>query len=162
MAEQERVLSAILAVAGSNPVIMSIHSVSATRRVIALLNRYPVTGAVLHWWRGTPSETEDALSLGCYFSLNGAEAIRPKVLDLIPRDRILTETDFPFSRRSDRGAVRPGITTTIEAALADAWKLDASDAREQVWRNFKRLISSTGGAQRMPRGIQRQLLLLVD
>ena len=55
--------------------------------------------------------------MGCFFSVNGAEARRPKVLALLPQNRVLAETDFPYSRRSDPVADRPAAVATIEVCL---------------------------------------------
>jgi hypothetical protein len=41
-------------------------------------------------------------------------------LDLLPCDRVLTETDFPHSQRSDPAAKRPAAVATIEDAFDGA------------------------------------------
>ena len=56
---------------------------------------------VLHWFTGSRAEARRAGALGCYFSVN-AEMMRTErgrnlIADL-PADRILTETDGPFTQ----------------------------------------------------------------
>lgn len=158
LADQRRALDQILLALQTTPRAVSIHSVAASAEVIDALRARPVTGAILHWWRGSPDETSAAIDMGCFFSLNGAEARRPKVLSLLPRDRVLTETDFPHTRRSDRAADRPGRTQTIELALEAHWNEDRWGVRQQLWRNLRTLLRETGTTDRMPRTVKAGLL----
>lgn len=158
MARQREVLDRILAMVGENPRPVSLHSVNAADAVLDALRKRPVPGAILHWWRGSAAQTETAVEMGCFFSLNGAEVKNPKVLDLLPRDRVLTETDFPHSRRSDRAANRPGQVDTIEKALAVSWGEDLYGVRTQIWANLRALLDATGVTGRMPRDVKTALL----
>ncbi|MGO9899775.1 MAG: TatD family hydrolase [Solirubrobacteraceae bacterium] len=158
LADQRCVLDQILLALQSTPRPVSIHSVAASGEVISALRARPVIGAILHWWRGTAEETSAAIDMGCFFSLNGAEARRPKVLSLLPRDRVLTETDFPHTRRADRAAERPGRTETIERALEAEWHEDRWGVRQQLWRNLRTLVCATDSTARMPRVVKAGLL----
>ena len=150
---QADVFASVLAALRAQPRPITIHSTSATGEVIEALQRSPVPGAILHWWRGTPAETHDAIELGCFFSINGHEVTDPKVLDLLPADRILPETDFPHSQRYDRAARQPGATQTVEANLARRWDVDPGEARRRLWLNFGALLSITEVLDRMPRAV---------
>jgi TatD DNase family protein len=156
--DQRRTLDEILLGLQSSPRVVSIHSVAATREVLDALRARPVAGAVLHWWRGSADETHAAIEMGCFFSLNGAETRRPKVLSLLPRERVLTETDFPHTHRSDRVADRPGRTETIERALEAQWEEDRWGVRQQLWRNLRTLLRETDTISRMPRAVKTGLL----
>ncbi len=156
--DQRRVLDQILTAVQSTPRVVSIHSVAASADVIAVLRARPIAGAVLHWWRGGAEETSAAIDMGCFFSLNGAEVRRPKVLSLLPRDRVLTETDFPSTKRSDRAADRPGRTETIERALEAQWDMDRWGVRQQLWRNLRAVLRETDTTSVMPRAIKAGLL----
>ncbi len=159
MAKQRRVFRVALEVAAAQSRLVSIHSVRATNEVLEDLEAVGgVTGAILHWWRGGRSETERAISLGCYFSLNGAETARPKVISTLPADRILTETDYPHTRRTDRLADRPGAVATIERGLATTWGMSGDAVRLQVWRNLAGLCDATRTIALLPRKLQATLL----
>jgi TatD DNase family protein len=158
LAAQRRVLDEVLLVLQSTPRVVSIHSVAASGNVMAALKARPVVGTILHWWRGSAEETRLAIDMGCFFSLNGAEARRPKVLSLLPRDRVLTETDFPHTKRSDRAADRPGRTETIERALEAQWGEDRWGVRQQLWSNLRTLLRETDTTARMPRAVKAGLL----
>ena len=159
MAEQVRVFRTTLEVAKEHSRLVSVHSVQASAPVLDELERIGgVPGVILHWWRGNASETRRAVELGCYFSLNGAEAKRPKVLATLPTDRVLTETDFPHTRRTDASAKRPGAVATIEQALTGEWGLADDEVRRQMWRNLAALCNTTRTASLMPRRLQASLL----
>lgn len=55
---------------------------------------------ILHWFTGTPVQMEDAINLGCFFSIN-PKMLKTKsginLIHKIPPNRILIETDAPFS-----------------------------------------------------------------
>lgn len=89
-----------------------------------------------------------------------AEAKRPKVLELLPPERVLTETDYPHSRRSDPRANRPAAVDTIETALEHSWGLDRSGVRRRVWRNLGELFDRTGCTERLPAQLRRTLLMV--
>jgi TatD DNase family protein len=156
--EQRRVFDAVLAVVADLPRPTTIHSVAASRRVLDALVSRPIAAPILHWWRGTKAETEEATAMDCFFSLNGAEAKNPKVLDLIPPERVLTETDFPHSMRSDRAAKQPAAVATIENALMRAWGLDELGLRRRLWRTLVELYERCDLTERLPEPVQDVML----
>jgi TatD DNase family protein len=150
---QAEVFAAVLDALAEQPRPVTIHSTAANGEVLAALRRRPVAGAVLHWWRGTRAETDEAVELGCFFSINGHEIRTPKVLDWLPPDRLLTETDFPHSQRYDPAASRPGSVETVETELSNRWSTDRLRVRERLWRNFGSVLMATQAVERMPRAI---------
>ena len=88
--------------------IITVHSIRSAKSVLDLIEAHLPPGRgkiVLHWFTGTKSEARRAVELGCYFSINagmlGNERHAPLV-QTIPLDRMLTETDGPFTRTGDR------------------------------------------------------------
>jgi len=158
MEVQEVTFAAILECLTEVPRIASVHSVAATARVLEAIGGRSLPGVVLHWWRGSEAETRQALELGCYFSLNAGEAASPKVIHLLPRDRVLTETDHPFGDRKQRPPRRPGRVSGIEIALAEQWATDVTNVRRQVWQNFRRLATETRTIDLLPPAFQRTML----
>ena len=102
--------------------------------------------------------TQEAIELGCFFSINGAEIKRPKVLSLLPPERVLTETDFPYSRRSDPTASKPGAVQTTERALMQAWGLDELALRRLLWQNLGELFDRCDLTDRIPSAVQEAIL----
>jgi TatD DNase family protein len=125
------------------PRIVSIHSAGAHLRVLRELHRTPANGAILHWWTGNADLTEEAVRLGCYFSLPPAMMSSEEILRAIPPHRLLTETDHPYGDRRMRGA-KPGHVNKIEQRLADRRGIESRAQRVEVWRNFANLVDEVG------------------
>lgn len=158
MAEQVNVLSRILEVAAERPRILSLHSYRATSEVLELLSGRVVPGVILHWWLGGVDQTRAALDLGCYFSVNAAQTSKWDGLKMLPRERVLTETDHPFGDRRESRPHRPGHMAQTEAAIASQWDTDAEDVRLQVWKNMRELVNATATASLLPQRFQVQML----
>jgi TatD DNase family protein len=155
---QRRVLDQILEVVSAQPRPTTIHSVAASGQVLDALREQPINAPILHWWRGSEKQTQEAVELGCFFSINGAEVKRPKVLPLLPPQRVLTETDFPHSRRSDPAASKPAAVSTIERALMQAWGMDELALRRLLWQNVSELFDRCDLTDRVPPAVQEAML----
>ncbi|MFF7870906.1 TatD family hydrolase [Streptomyces qaidamensis] len=120
----------------------SIHSYAACEQVLDELERAPAPGMVLHWWLGDLALTTRAVSLGCYFSLNASAVRKTALLEAIPLDRVLTETDHPFGDHSS-GRPLPGNVAPVEQALARHHPTTPENIRQIVWRNLAKLVRDT-------------------
>lgn len=138
-AEQDQILSDVLEACKERPVFISIHSTGRTGEVVDMVKQHPHPGVILHWFLGTSDQIAKAVAAGVYFSVNNA--MSAEMLAAIPRDRILTETDFPARQTRAR---LPGETDPIERRLAQAWRLSEEEARHQLWVNLKRLAVDSG------------------
>ena len=158
MATQQSTLDAILALLEESPRVTSLHSYQATEAILHAVERHPIKGAILHWWLGDERQTHRAIDLGCYFSFNASSVCRTDLLELIPLDRLLTETDHPFGDRCCGKNARPGFVANVEEALARQHGISALALRATVWANLARIVSQTGCAQFLPRAVRRQLI----
>ena len=94
---QKRVFETILReCANRGEKILTIHSVRAVRAVLDMIEAFfpqPRGSTVLHWFLGSRSEAQRAVSLGCYFSIN-REMLRndnhSALIASLPLDRLLT------------------------------------------------------------------------
>ena len=154
MSKQQDVLHAILEALREQPRIISIHSAGATAEIIEILEAHRPAGVVLHWWRGTPEETAKAIELGCRFSVNERERRKPAVVGLASVDRILTETDHPFT-----GGARavPGELDAIERFIGRQTRLPHAEVRKTVWANLASLADETGTTSLFPTRIRNML-----
>src|SRR5688572_27935197 len=105
---QQRVFSKILEeCADVGNKVLTIHSRRAATEVVDMIgNSYPGK-IVLHWYSGSTSLLEKAISYGFYFSINTSMISSVKgreIIKQIPRDRLLTESDGPFVKASGRPA----------------------------------------------------------
>ena len=155
---QQATLTAILGLLAEHPRVTSLHSYQANDHVLQALERNPIEGCILHWWLGDERQTHRALELGCFFSFNESSIRRADLLDLIPLDRLLTETDHPFGDRRGGRTARPGLVAPVEKALARWHRVSAVAIRATMWANLARLVGQTGCARLLPRMVRRQLL----
>ena len=101
--------------------VLSVHSIRTSKLVLDYVEELLPPGkgkVVLHWFTGTKKEMQRAVKLGCYFSVNSTmlanERHIPMVME-IPMDRILTETDGPFTKSFDRPSVPSDVAYAIDA-----------------------------------------------
>lgn len=151
---QRRVFEEMLGLSMGQPVLLSIHSAGAVSDVVDMLERQPHPGAILHWFLGDQTAMRRAMSMGACFSVNGA--MSDQRLKSLPRDRVLSETDFPSAGR--RAGNRPGDTAALEARLAALWGVSVHAVRRQFYRNLRNLASRTGAIERLPETLADMLL----
>ena len=90
-----------LAHAVGKPVVCHIRDAHAEARELLVAGRAPELGCVIHCFTGTPDDARAYAELGCYVSFSGivtyktAQGLRDAV-PLVPRDRLLIETDCPY------------------------------------------------------------------
>lgn len=122
--------------------ILTIHSRRAVDEVLDDLEAHPQAGVpVLHWFTGTVSQLKRAINLGCWFSVGSQMCSTAKGKALVcemPEDRVLTETDGPFSKIEGRAA-HPGDVAGALECLAGAWRVSKGDAAHRVLTSFQRL-----------------------
>lgn len=84
--------------------IISVHSRKAETILLDLLREYNIENVIFHWYSGPISLIPAIVSDGYYFSINEA-MIKSKngraIIEKIPRNRILTETDAPYNPKAD-------------------------------------------------------------
>jgi TatD DNase family protein len=126
--------------------ILSIHSVRAAGKVLDLIEEEISTDRakfVFHWFTGSIAEARRAAKLGCYFSINTqmlSNARGKALVASIPMDRILTETDGPFTSQGARPA-RPSDVRQTLTFMSKAKGLPESQCADMVIGNLKALIS---------------------
>lgn len=129
--------------------ILSVHSVRAATPVLDLIETYlpPTHGhVVLHWFTGSKAEARRAVELGCYFSVNAAMMRKEKGRDMVatlPLERLLTETDGPFTQTDGRPA-RPVDVETAIGALANLRHLTPDGIATTVQTNLRFLLNAAG------------------
>jgi TatD DNase family protein len=145
--QQKSVFAEVLsacAIAGDK--IISVHSVRCAKVVLDMIEaKLPVGSSrvVLHWFTGSAAEARRAAEMGCYFSIN-AEMLRndrsAKLVHSLPRRRILTETDGPFTRgESSEGA--PADVKPARDGLAKLFGLEHDEVDVWLNENLRALLS---------------------
>jgi len=146
---QKRVFEKILrACARQQGKILTLHSVRAVTAVLDMLETHLLPGkgkAVLHWFTGTKAEAQRACDLGCYFSING-EMLKnnrhQKTIAALPLDRLLTETDGPFTRAGSEAPARPKDVAKAVEALALNRSISFDEMAAAIQSNLRHLVST--------------------
>lgn len=144
--QQRRVFRTVLEhCADAGGKILTVHSVRSVAAVLDLIEAFlpPDRGAVvLHWFTGSRSEARRAAALGCFFSVNAAMTISERGRALVgdlPLDRILTETDGPFTEIDGRPA-EPALVGVALQAIATARAMTADAVSATVLTNLQQLL----------------------
>lgn len=145
---QKQVFQHILRVcAKAGGKILSVHSIRAATQVLDMVESLLPRDRgqiVLHWFTGSPAEARRGIDLGCYFSINTAMLNSKRAIDLvtsIPSERILTETDGPFTQIRGRSA-RPNDVKVAIDALANLWHSTPEAAAATVQSNLQKLLTA--------------------
>lgn len=127
---------------------ISLHSRGASTLVLDLLSAEPLAGRpILHWFTGTRRETVRATEMGCWFSVGSpmlASERGRKAIMMMPRDRVLPETDGPFGRTNGRPSY-PWEAMNVTSALSPLWGEPIPEVERQLLDNFKRLSTLSHG-----------------
>ena len=105
----------------SSPKVISIHSREASKEVIDILKPYTEFKkilCILHWYTGTLPDLKRALAIGCYFSINHKMLNTQKgcsIVRQLPLNRILTETDGPFTSTQTKVILPTDTVETIRS-----------------------------------------------
>jgi TatD DNase family protein len=83
------------------------------------------------------------------------------VLQRIPPDRMLPETDFPAGRRGGGGGGRmPGDTEPVEVKVAELLGISRPEVRQLFWKNLRDISVASGALERYPEFVADILLTL--
>lgn len=123
--------------------IMSIHSRASATAVLDELKG--IDGIpVLHWFTGTKNQLNRAIDMGCWFSVGPAMLNTKKGVELvsiIPRDRILTETDGPFAKHRGN-MLMPWESDIAVNILSEIWNQSIEQTLADLRDNFRSVTSS--------------------
>lgn len=148
--EQEVSFREVLAALAGTKKFVTLHSRGAEARVLELLTEYGVGPVVFHWYTGPLDVLEDVIGRGHFVSVNPA-MVRAQtgraVISLVPRDRMLTETDGPYVRVGGKPA-RPADVAIVIEHLATIWSASLDEVTSTLYENFRTLLApvATGKA----------------
>lgn len=128
--------------------IVTTHRVRATKVVLDTIEEYmlpPRGHVVLHWFTGTAAEAKRAVDLGCYFSVNAEMLINEKGATItktktLPLDRVLTETDGPFTKTDSR-PTKPSDVWIAMGGLAHLHRIAPANISAKIKQNPKDLLA---------------------
>lgn len=125
--------------------VITVHSIRAAKAVLDHIESYlpPSQGkVVLHWFTGSKAEAKRAVEMGCYFSINASMLDNERhaaMVAAIPLDRLLTETDGPFTKTADRPS-KPADVAIVVEALSRLHAMSTPAFAAMVRSNLRRLL----------------------
>ena len=124
--------------------VLSIHSRGAVKEVLQILEKYEGEYVpILHWFTGSVKDAEKAIKLGCWFSVNPNmcyTASGKKVISCIPIDRVLPETDAPFTQND--GVPYMPWDITVTSYMAKENNIAVDEMNMLLHRNLQTLTNS--------------------
>lgn len=123
--------------------ILSVHSRGAASKVIEIIGSKFDGQVILHWFNGNISDLKKAIDNGYFFSINMnmlRTANGRKIINKLPLERILVESDGPFTKSFKHNYNVSSIKETI-IEIAKVKSINIEDLNIILKDNFKRLLN---------------------
>ena len=121
------------------PRVLSMHTVRSVDAVLDILEQTGAAQAcipIIHWFSGSSDELQKAIKLGCWFSV-GELSLKTKrgreYAKVYPKDKLLTETDLPFSNHTDISSA--DIVDSLKRALSGLSEARGYSVQTEVMAN---------------------------
>ena len=148
---QTEVFERVLAEPSIRHKVLTVHSRQAEADTVRLLTDARVH-AILHWYLGALKHLDAALDAGMRFSVNTAMLSTrrgQRIIAALPQDRVLTETDGPYTRHDGRPN-EPRHVPFLVASLATLWKEDKEAVRRRLFENMAALHAEATATPEQP------------
>lgn len=120
--------------------VVSIHSLKSVATVLKTIRQVRMDNKntyILHWFTGSIVQMQNAIDMGCFFSIN-PQMLKTKsgieIIQKIPPNRILLETDAPFSIKFQN---LKHLRSILQSIINDISDLKGIDLKEQILQNEK-------------------------
>ena len=122
--------------------VLSIHTRKATQEALQIMKSF-LGKAIFHWYSGPMRDLQEALVRGYYFSVN-QQMLKStngrKIVDSIPIDRLLIESDAPFSKGLEKH-YSVSFMEEVYRYIQDTRDLDEETLSGILKENFRNLLS---------------------
>ena len=143
------ILDKIFKIVNDRPRFISLHSRKAEKILFDALINHKIKKAVFHWYSGPLNLIDNIVSAGHFFSINPAminSKNGKKIIERIPADRILTESDGPYVMTKGKPAEPKDVRLIIER-LKSIWNKSFDEIDQIVQRNFRTIIGELASAK---------------
>lgn len=141
--KQKEVFEYFLKMAKKYDKLVNIHTKGAELEVLNYLKQYKLNHSIIHWYSGPLEYIPEFLELGCYFTIGpdvGYSEITDNLIDILPINKILTETDGPTSIEWVNGIYSESeYIITILKYIAQKKNLSYAQLQKQIFYNYKNL-----------------------
>lgn len=117
--------------------LMSVHIRKAEDVAIDIIKKYEPSKCIIHWFTGNTDQLERLIQCGCYFSINGNMVKSTDLINRIPRNKILVESDGPYSKVKGK-RYRPDLLVLEYEIIART--LNEPELISIVYNNFRNLL----------------------
>ena len=145
---QKRVFREQMELARELKLPVVIHDRDAHKDTLDIMKEYPEVKGIVHCFSGSVEFAKECVKLGYYIGVTGVVTFKNakkivEVVDEIPIDRLLVETDCPYMapvpNRGKRN--KSDYIEYIIEQIAEIKKIDPINANIKLNENFERLIS---------------------
>lgn len=127
----------IIALCAYQNKIISVHIRSAEKEALRIISKYNPKRCILHWYTGSVIMQKQFIELGCYFSVNANMIQRMEIIDKIPENKLLIESDGPYSKVNGK-KYEPQFLIEMYELIARS--INDPDLIQRVYSNFKELL----------------------
>jgi TatD DNase family protein len=140
---QVRVLEFLLAHARDHDKLVTVHTKAAEAEALALLDRYAIRRAIIHWYQGPMDVLRELVARGYYFSIGFEVLTVEHVRDIaraVPMEQLLSETDNPAARSRMSAQPMPLLVAQVVKGMAGIRGVSPVDMEQTIQANWTRLI----------------------
>ena len=137
--EQIRYFDKIVEMCSSTNKILSVHTKNAEDKIIEIVKKHRPKKCIIHWFTGNEEQLKKLIDSGCYFSINANMVFQNNTkLFLIPKDKLLIESDGPFTKVNGK-KYEPRFLAKQYEIISSFF--DEKNLKEIVYKNFKTILT---------------------
>ena len=141
--EQRKIFEHMLrAIARYKNKVISIHSRNSAEEVVSMMGPNYPGNIIMHWFSGSSKVLKEAIKNGYLLSVNPSMTLTKNgqhIIQSLPLDRILTETDGPFTKIDERTSVPTDVRNVTEF-LAKIHNKTTEDINRIIQANFSKCV----------------------
>jgi TatD DNase family protein len=122
--------------------ILSVHSKGSDNEVLSIIPKNFNSKIIMHWYSGSISNIYPLLEKQCFFSINYAmvNSVKgQKIIQKIPIERILLESDSPFVKIDVKKAYKVSDLEKICQMISEIKRIPYMEVEKKVRENFSLL-----------------------
>lgn len=119
---------------------MSVHSRGAAQQALKIFYEHKTGPVCFHYFTDGQDVASEAIKAGHYFSFNRRmlNGKHKALLDILPQDRVLVESDATFLSKAPISATKEAYSI-----IAECWKTSLSEAEETISPNFQNCLTAS-------------------
>ena len=144
--KQREVFNFILSESIKRNKVVTIHTKGAEEKICEELSKSNYDKVLIHWYSGSLETLEKLINLGCYFTISvdiGYSDLVTKILNLIPLDKLLVETDGPTALEWVNGEkAYPSYIKEVVKKIGEIKMINEDELRRIINNNYCNLIGN--------------------